>query len=78
MTSEVAGRAQLFLRASPKDPYTEEASTTFHIEPGERVYDVDLWKVPGWGTIQGLRLDPVEQGEGGGKPICIKEIRLVP
>jgi hypothetical protein len=79
MSSALLGLAQIFFRAKPSDSYTEESSVAFGIEPGERTYTVNLGNSDKWtGVIRGLRFDPIEQGDGSGKTMCIKEIRLVP
>lgn len=82
MSAEVPGRAQFFFRQRPEEPYSEEFSAQFQVEPGIRSYDVPLGA--GWqrvGSVGGLRLDPVESGDpsaGEANHVCILEIRLQP
>ncbi len=81
MKSSIGGVAQLFYRASPDAPYSEENSLQFSIEPGEQTYSIALGGAPGWsGTIEGLRFDPLEQGipSSAENRVCVKEVRLVP
>ena len=75
--SEIEGRAQLFFRGDYATPYAEEKSVAFSLEVGEATYSLELAGVPGWeGFITGLRLDPLEGGDG--REVCIREIRLTP
>ncbi|MDQ5823479.1 MAG: glycosyltransferase family 39 protein [Chloroflexota bacterium] len=80
--SAAPGRAQLFFRQNPEEPYNEESSVGFQVEPGTHSYEVPLG--PEWRrmeSVQGLRLDPVESGDpsaGEANRVCIKEIRLQP
>jgi hypothetical protein len=76
LSSPSEGRAQLFFRADPTAPYAEDSSTTFTVGPGTRTYRLPLSGPSGWtGLIAGLRLDPLESGDG--REVCVKRIGLV-
>jgi len=81
MASDVAGRAQLFYRADPTTPYSEERSLPFDVLPGVQQYKIDLRHAPGWeGELRGLRLDPVEGADAAGgtaHDVCVRSIRLL-
>jgi hypothetical protein len=69
--------AQLFYR-SGSEPYSEERSARFEIDPNEAYYILQTNALPGWsGTITGLRLDPAEGDVTGGvdNSICLKSLR---
>jgi hypothetical protein len=78
--SNAPATAQLFYKRGPSEPYAEERSLTFEIEPGERYYTLDLTNAPGWvDTIRGLRLDPLEGPAvtaGVENIVCIKDVSV--
>jgi hypothetical protein len=77
MRSESAGEAQLFFRHGYSEAYSEEKSLRFDVSAGAELYTLDLAALSGWnGTVTGLRLDPVEEGDGS--KVCISRIELLP
>lgn len=79
INSGLAGRAQLFYRADVSTPYAEENSVSFNLVKGDETYTIDLPRGGNRGTIQGLRLDPIEKGEAAGADnmMCVRSIRLL-
>jgi 4-amino-4-deoxy-L-arabinose transferase-like glycosyltransferase len=80
INSGLAGRAQLFYRADVPTPYAEENSASFNLVKGDETYTIDLPRGGNKGTIQGLRLDPIEKGDaaaGTDNIICVRSIRLL-
>lgn len=82
LNSGITGKAQFFYRGDFAQPYNEGNSLTFDVAPGEKSYTLTLDNASGWrGTIEGIRLDPVVNGDVSAGPkdkICVEQIKLLP
>lgn len=83
ITAGFEGKGQLFFRHAPQEAYSEADSVSFDVVgTGTREYTLDIGANTGWkGTVEGLRLDPVERGKpemGASNSICVARIALLP